>query len=101
MLRSVDWYKLTDVSEVLTASVITAIALIMEAVDTPETCVNFYQPTRRNTTEYIFMNNPVHKAKVKYNTDPPPPLVFLYIGYKSTSHKMFQINYTDINAISS
>jgi hypothetical protein len=28
----VDWYKVTNVSEVLTASIIRAIALIMEAV---------------------------------------------------------------------
>jgi hypothetical protein len=37
---------LTGVSEVLTASNITA--LMMEAVSTSETLVNFYETTRRN-----------------------------------------------------
>jgi hypothetical protein len=34
---------LADVSEVLTAFIIRAIALMMEAVSTSETSVNFYQ----------------------------------------------------------
>jgi hypothetical protein len=46
----VDWYEFTDVSEVCTASVVRAmalIALIMEAIQNSETSVNFYQSTRR------------------------------------------------------
>jgi hypothetical protein len=39
---------LTDVSEVLIASVI---ALMMEAVSTSQTSANFYQTTRRNIPE--------------------------------------------------
>jgi hypothetical protein len=39
-----------DVSEVLTASIIT-IALMMEAVSTPETLVNFYHTTQHNMPE--------------------------------------------------
>jgi hypothetical protein len=39
-----------DVSEVLAASIIRAIPLMMEAVSTPETSANF-QTTRRNITE--------------------------------------------------
>jgi hypothetical protein len=43
MLRRVVWKKFTDVSEVFTASVIRAMsALMMEAVSTSETSVNFY-----------------------------------------------------------
>jgi hypothetical protein len=41
---------LTDVSEVLTASIITAIVLMMEAASTSETSVN-YQTTRRSIPE--------------------------------------------------
>jgi hypothetical protein len=47
MLRRAVRYKFTDVSEVLTASIIKAIALMMEAVSTSETSVSFYQNTRR------------------------------------------------------
>jgi hypothetical protein len=39
---------LTDVSEVLTASII---ALMMKAASTPETSVNFYQTPRRDNPE--------------------------------------------------
>jgi hypothetical protein len=46
MLHRLFWYKLTDVSEVLTASIIKTIALMMEAVSTSETSVSFYQTTR-------------------------------------------------------
>jgi hypothetical protein len=42
---------LTDVSEVLTAFVIKAIALMKEAVSTSETSVNFYKTTLRNIPE--------------------------------------------------
>jgi hypothetical protein len=38
---------ITDVSEVLTASIIRSIALMMEAVITSKTSVNFYETTRR------------------------------------------------------
>jgi hypothetical protein len=41
-------YKLTDVSEVLTVSII---ALIMEAINTSQNLVNFYETTRRNIPE--------------------------------------------------
>jgi hypothetical protein len=47
MLRRVVWYKLTDVSEVLTAM----INLMMEAVSISETSVNFYETTPRNIPE--------------------------------------------------
>jgi hypothetical protein len=36
---------------VITASIIRAIALMMEAVSTSETSVNFYQITQRNNPE--------------------------------------------------
>jgi hypothetical protein len=48
-LRRVVWQKITNVSEVLTASIIRA--LVMEAVITSETSVNFYQTARRNNPE--------------------------------------------------
>jgi hypothetical protein len=47
MLRCVVSWKLTDVSEVLTAS----ISPDMEAVSTFETSVNFYKTARRNIPE--------------------------------------------------
>jgi hypothetical protein len=43
--------KFTDVSEVLTAYIIRAIALMTEAVCTSETSLNFYQTTRHNIPE--------------------------------------------------
>jgi hypothetical protein len=46
MLRRMVWY-MSDVSEVLVAS----ITLMMEAVSTSETSVNFYQTTRSNIPE--------------------------------------------------
>jgi hypothetical protein len=56
MLRRVVWKKFTDVSAVLTASIIRAIiALMMDEVSTTETSVNFYQTTRRNIPEDIFI----------------------------------------------
>jgi hypothetical protein len=42
MLRRAVWYKLIDVSEMLTASIIKAMRSMMEAVSTSETSVNFY-----------------------------------------------------------
>jgi hypothetical protein len=44
LLRCVVWYKLTNVSEVLTA-------LMMEAVSISETSVHFYQTTQHNIPE--------------------------------------------------
>jgi hypothetical protein len=44
MLRRLIWYKLTDVSEVLTF-------LMMEAITTSETSVNFHQTTWHNISE--------------------------------------------------
>jgi hypothetical protein len=49
MSHRVVWYKFTEVSEVLAASII--IALMMEAVSASETSVNFYETTRRNLPE--------------------------------------------------
>jgi hypothetical protein len=51
MLRRVVTQKLTDVSEVLTASIIRA----MSAVRTSDTSVNFYQTERRDVPEDIFI----------------------------------------------
>jgi hypothetical protein len=50
---------LTDVSVVLTASIIRVIniALMMEAVSTSETLVNLYQTTRRNIPEDSNLHN--------------------------------------------
>jgi hypothetical protein len=42
--------SLVEVPKVLAASIIRAIALLMEAVSTSETSVNFYQTTRHNNT---------------------------------------------------
>jgi hypothetical protein len=57
MVRRVVWYKLADVSEMLTAFIIsTMITLMMEAVHTSETSVNFYQTTRRNMPEDRYLH---------------------------------------------
>jgi hypothetical protein len=53
---------LTDVSEVLTAAII---ALMMEAVSTSEKSVNFYETTRRNIPEEIFISRGSHKIFIK------------------------------------
>jgi ABC-type arginine transport system permease subunit len=50
MLCRVVTQKVTDVSEVLTAAII---ALMMVAVSTYETSVNFYETTRRNIPETV------------------------------------------------
>jgi hypothetical protein len=42
------WYKFTNVSETLSAAII---ALVMEAANTSETSVNFYQAKRRYNPE--------------------------------------------------
>jgi hypothetical protein len=51
MQRRVVTLKWADVSKVLTASLIKAIALMMEAVRTSETSVHFKKPTRRYISE--------------------------------------------------
>jgi hypothetical protein len=55
MLRHVVWYKLTDVSEVLTACIIT---LMTEAVSTSETSVNFFETKWRNIPEDSYLHFP-------------------------------------------
>jgi hypothetical protein len=52
-LRRVVWQTFTDVLEVLPASLIWTgfIALMLKAVSTSETSVNFNQTTRRNNPE--------------------------------------------------
>jgi hypothetical protein len=49
MLRRAVWWKFTDVSEMLAASIIRA--LMAEAVSTSETSFSIYQTTRRNIPE--------------------------------------------------
>jgi hypothetical protein len=53
LLRRVIWQTFTDVSELLAASIISAMteALMMEAASTTEKPVNFYQTTRCNNPE--------------------------------------------------
>jgi hypothetical protein len=51
MQRRVVTLKWTDVSKVLTACIIKAIALMMEAVRTYETSVHFNKPTWRYISE--------------------------------------------------
>jgi hypothetical protein len=51
LLRPVNYYKFSDVSEVLVASIIKAIALMMEAASTSETQTVFYQTTQRNSPQ--------------------------------------------------
>jgi hypothetical protein len=58
ILQLVVSYKLTDVSEVLTAAIIRAMSvLMMEAVSTSETKVNFYETTRRIIPEGCHVRN--------------------------------------------
>jgi hypothetical protein len=45
------WWKFIDVSEVLAASIILLITLMMEAASTSETLVNFYRTTWHNTKD--------------------------------------------------
>jgi phage head maturation protease len=60
MLRRVLWYKLINVSEVLTAFVI---ALTMEAGNTSEMSVNFNQTTRRDMAEDIYRTGNLTRKK--------------------------------------
>jgi hypothetical protein len=56
LLRRGLWFKFTDVSEVLFASIIrTIIGLMMEAASTPEMSVNFCPTTRRNIPEDSYL----------------------------------------------
>jgi hypothetical protein len=49
MMGRVIWQKLTDVSEVLTASIIRAIGVgLLEVGSTFEMSIGFYETTRRN-----------------------------------------------------
>jgi hypothetical protein len=52
ILRRVVCYILTDVSEVLSASITSLIALMMEAESTCETSVNFYHATQLSIKKY-------------------------------------------------
>jgi hypothetical protein len=54
------WQKFADVSDVL-ASSIREIALMMEAANTSETLVNFYQTTRRNNPEDSHLHTRSHE----------------------------------------
>jgi hypothetical protein len=45
------WWKFTNVSEVLADSIIRAMIRVMEAANTSETSVNFYQTTPRNNPD--------------------------------------------------
>jgi hypothetical protein len=61
--------KFTDVSEVLAASIIRAIALKMKAASTSETLVNFYQTTQRYNPEdnHVLIHfNPVQMLTVHF-----------------------------------
>jgi hypothetical protein len=61
MLHHVVWYKLTIVSEVLTASII---ALMMVAVSTSKTSVNLYHTTLRSIPE----DSHLHRSRVLRNS---------------------------------
>jgi hypothetical protein len=50
---------------VLAASIIMAIALMMEAASTSETSVNFYQTTRRNNPEDSHLHDHTFEGKKK------------------------------------
>jgi hypothetical protein len=74
---------LTDISEIL-------IALMMEAVRTSETSVNFYQTTRRNIPEENHLQIR-HRENLKSRLEPtvlrnstPKEFPFLHIFRKST-----------------
>jgi hypothetical protein len=55
MKMNIFWQKLTDVLEMLTASTIKVMRiLMMAAVSTAETSANFYQTTWRNIQENSF-----------------------------------------------
>jgi hypothetical protein len=58
MLRPVVWYKFTDTLEVLAASIIGAIALMMEAASNVG---NFYQTILRNIPEDSHLHTRHHE----------------------------------------
>jgi hypothetical protein len=63
LLHHVVWQKLTDISEVLAASIIRMVtALMMDVASTSETLVNFYQTTWYNKPEDIFMFHGIMKV---------------------------------------
>jgi hypothetical protein len=68
MLRPVVSYKLTDVSAVLTATI--TITLMMEAVSTSETLVNFYETTQHNIPEDSHLHNRCCVNLKSHNTFP-------------------------------
>jgi hypothetical protein len=49
------WWKLTDVSEMLTAFVIRAPVLLMEAISTAETSLSFCQTTRHPENTFLLI----------------------------------------------
>jgi hypothetical protein len=57
MLRRVVLSKFTDVSDVLTASIMKAISLMMEAVRTSDMSVDLYEITRRNIPQDKLFSN--------------------------------------------
>jgi hypothetical protein len=71
----VDWYMITNVSEVCAASIIRALreaawmpALIMQAVRTSETLVNFYLSTRRYNPEDSHLHNQCRENLKTYSS---------------------------------
>jgi hypothetical protein len=66
LLRRVFWQKFTDVSEVLPASIIRAIALMMEAASTSQTSVNSYQTTTQKTVIFILAGRENLKFKIRF-----------------------------------
>jgi hypothetical protein len=52
-LRRVIWFKFTDVSEVLAASINNTKEMMMEAANTSDMSVNFYLTTRCKNPEKI------------------------------------------------
>jgi hypothetical protein len=64
-LRRVSWQKLTDDSEALTASIIRAIALMIETVSTSETSVNIYQTARLNISEDSHLHGDIPLRKFR------------------------------------
>jgi hypothetical protein len=61
LLRPVVWWKFSDVSEVLAATVI---ALMVEAASTSETSVKFYQTTGCNNPE----DSHLYKQKLNHQS---------------------------------
>jgi hypothetical protein len=68
LLHHVVWWKLTDISEVLAASIIRAIliALMMGATRTSEMFANFYHTTWRNIWEDSYLHTRLHENLKSY-----------------------------------